>query len=56
MKFFMKCSFAVLALTLAATTVSFAAPVSTPEIDPSMGAGALALLGGAVMVIRGRKR
>jgi len=57
MKSFMKCCFAVLALTLAATTVSSAMPpMSVPEIDPSMGAGALALLGGAVMVIRGRKR
>jgi hypothetical protein len=27
-----------------------------PEIDPTMGVGALALLGGAVMVIRGRRK
>jgi hypothetical protein len=32
------------------------APDPVPEIDPAMGAGALALLGGAVMVIRGRVR
>jgi hypothetical protein len=31
------------------------APDPVPEIDPAMGAGALALLGGAVMVIRGRR-
>jgi hypothetical protein len=30
-------------------------PVSVPEIDPSTGMAALALLGGAVMVIRGRR-
>lgn len=55
MKSFMKYCFAVLALTLAFSPISHAAPAA-PEIDPSMGAGALALLGGAVMVIRGRRR
>lgn len=29
---------------------------SVPEIDPAMGLGTLALLGGVVMVIRGRAR
>jgi hypothetical protein len=28
----------------------------TPEINPEMGAGALALIGGFVMVIRGRRK
>jgi hypothetical protein len=32
-----------------------AAPDPVPEIDPAMGAGALALLGGALMVIRSRR-
>jgi hypothetical protein len=45
---------AVLAVTLIATHASFAAVA--PEIDPAMGTGALALLGGAIMVIRGRKK
>jgi len=31
-------------------------PSSVPEIDPAMGMGALALLGGAILVIRGRKK
>jgi len=31
-------------------------PVDAPEMNPEMAAGALALLGGAVMVIRGRRR
>jgi hypothetical protein len=45
---------ALLAVTVISTHAAFASPV--PEIDPAMGAGALALLGGAVMVIRGRVR
>jgi hypothetical protein len=27
-----------------------------PEIDPAMGTSALALLGGAIMVLRGRRK
>jgi len=52
------CNFlAVLAVTLIASHVSFAREtVDVPEIDPAMGTGALALLGGAIMVIRGRAR
>ena len=46
---------AVLAVTLIATHASFAV-ATAPEIDPAMGTGALALLGGAIMVIRGRKK
>jgi hypothetical protein len=45
---------AVLAVTLFATHASFGAGV--PEIDPAMGTGALALLGGVILVIRGRKK
>ena len=44
---------AVLAVTAIATPHLFAS-VAVPEIDPSMGVGTLALLGGAIMVIRGR--
>jgi hypothetical protein len=47
---------AVLAVTLIATHASFAVPTGVPEIDPAMGTGALALLGGAILVIRGRKK
>jgi len=47
---------AVFAVTLFATHASFARLDSVPEIDPRMGAGALALLSGAIMVIRGRKK
>jgi hypothetical protein len=46
---------AVLAVTVFATHVSFAG-LPAPEIDPGMGIGALALLGGAIMVIRGRAK
>jgi hypothetical protein len=45
---------AVVAVTLIASRSLFATPV--PEIDPGMGAGALAFLAGAIMVVRGRKK
>ena len=54
MKSFTKSTIAVAMIMLATASTSFAATV--PEIDPSMGAGALALLGGAVMVLRGRRK
>lgn len=55
---------AVLVVTLIATHASFATGCPSfnphcdlaPEIDPAMGVGALALIGGAIMVIRGRSR
>jgi hypothetical protein len=69
MKNFTRNILAVLVVTLIASHVSFASGCSTveaalgkcsvssvPEIDAAMGAGALALIGGAVMVIRGRVR
>jgi hypothetical protein len=31
-------------------------PAAAPEIDPASGAGALALLSGALLVIRGRRK
>ena len=53
----MRTLLAVLAVTLIAVHASFATPaVGTPEIDPAMGTGALALLGGAILVIRGRRK
>ena len=53
---------AVLVVTVIATHPSFAglpAPppaLGSPEIDPGMCMGALAFLGGAILVIRGRVR
>jgi hypothetical protein len=61
---------AVAVFTFVASHTSFAGPIpdrppcffcwgdphAVPEIDPAMGAGALALIGGAIMVIRGRSR
>ena len=52
----MRTLLAVLTVTLIATHASFAVPSTTPEIDPAMGTGALALLGGAILVIRGRRK
>jgi hypothetical protein len=51
----MRSLLAVLAVTVVATHASFAV-TGVPEIDPAMGTGALALLGGAILVIRGRKK
>jgi len=45
---------ALLAVTVISTHAAFASIV--PEIDPAMGTGALALIGGAIMVIRGRTK
>jgi hypothetical protein len=50
---------AVVAITFIATHTAFAALPGgggggAPEIDPAMGMGALAFLGGAILVIRGR--
>ncbi len=38
------------------TAVAFGGTVSSPEIDASSAAGAVALLGGAVLILRGRRR
>jgi hypothetical protein len=49
--------FAVAVTTMIASHALFAVGLpTTPEIDPGMGLGALAFLGGAVMVIRGRRK
>jgi hypothetical protein len=50
---------AVLAVVMIATHTAFAGfpdpgGGNAPEIDPAMGTGALALLSGAILVIRGR--
>ncbi len=60
MKFFRQ-FLAVLVITLVATYPAFAGIPDgggggAPEIDPSMGMGALAFIGGAILVIRGRVR
>ena len=47
---------AALAVTAMATPNLLARPVAAPEIDPSLGAGTLALIAGAIMIIRGRAR
>jgi hypothetical protein len=47
----------IVALVLLGIGASVAAmAIATPEIDPASGASALALLAGAVAVIRGRRR
>jgi hypothetical protein len=38
------------------SSVVFAGVIQVPEISPATGVGALALLSGAVLVIRGRRR
>ena len=43
-------------LTIGITSVGFAGIPTTPEIDAATGANALALLGGALLMFRGRKR
>ena len=52
---------AVLVILLIATHPAFAGIPDgggggAPEIDPAMGMGALAFLGGAILVIRGRMK
>jgi hypothetical protein len=47
---------AILAVTAIATHVSYATVTAAPEIDASMGAGTLALLSGAVLILRGRSK
>jgi hypothetical protein len=57
MKNFFRSLLAILVVTLISTHSLFASyPVPVPEIDPAMGTGALALLGGTIMVIRGRAK
>jgi len=46
----------VVALFCVGACVLASAQVQTPEIDPGSGANALALIGGALMIIGARKR
>jgi hypothetical protein len=47
---------AVALMIVGSATFLSAAPAVTPEIDPAMGANALALVAGALLLVRGRKR
>ena len=47
---------AVLAVTVLVSPAAFARLIQAPEVDPSMGAGALAFVAGAILVIRGRRK
>ncbi len=42
-------------MLLAVSAACFASP-TTPEIDPATGSSALALVAGALLVVRGRKK
>ncbi len=46
---------ALVFLGIGASVAGMAAVLATPEIDPASGGSALALLAGAVLVIRGRR-
>lgn len=49
--------FAGMALVLTAfSSFAFAGGVAAPEIGPASAAGAVAMLAGAILVIRGRRR
>jgi hypothetical protein len=43
-------------LMIGVAGVMLAVPTGAPEIDPSSGASAVALLSGALVVIRGRRK
>jgi hypothetical protein len=43
-------------LLVGLTTVAFAGGAAAPEVSPASGVAALALVSGAVLVIRGRRR
>lgn len=49
-------SVGILLLLAGLSTFAFAGGISTPEISPASGVGALALVSGALLVIRGRRR
>ncbi|MBS1826649.1 MAG: hypothetical protein JST93_15140 [Acidobacteria bacterium] len=48
----LKLTIALLGMTL----IAFAGTPATPEINGTSAAGALTLLGGAIMVLRGRRK
>jgi hypothetical protein len=43
-------------LLVSVSSLAFAGPVAAPEISPASGTGALALLSGAILVIRGQRK
>jgi hypothetical protein len=43
-------------LSIGVASLAFAQTAPAPEIDPASGINAIALLSGAVLLIRGRKR
>ena len=47
---------AVMLLVLGTSTVLMASQVAVPEIDPTTATAAVALLAGAALVIRGRRK
>ena len=49
-------SVGIVLLLVGMSSLAFAGPVAAPEINPASGAGALALLSGALLVIRGRRK
>jgi hypothetical protein len=48
--------FAVMLFCVGASVLASAVPPAVPEIDPGSGANALALIAGALIVIRGRRK
>ena len=52
----MRMLIAVMFLVVGASAVLVAGTPQAPEIDPTTAAAAVALLGGAALVIRGRRR
>jgi hypothetical protein len=58
---FTRISLAVLSVTVMAVAVAHATPPcvtcpAAPEISPELGAGAMAMIGGVVMILRGRRK
>ena len=48
--------FGMMLLLAGLSSLAMAAAVAAPEINPASGVGALTLLSGALLVIRGRRR
>ena len=47
---------ALILIGIGATAILSANPSSAPEIDPASGMNALAMVAGALLIIRGRKK